>query len=112
MLCPSIKEGCCYPEICTAEGRCNYTGSPFNDAMCQQMLKSAGLPYPRTCRTCGLFGPCRYKFPTIPSEPPAPAPPAKKLDVLDEIQRICEQTHDRPYTALSLIHNLVLEAKR
>lgn len=27
---------------------------------CQRMLREAGKPYPRTCRTCGLSGPCRH----------------------------------------------------
>ncbi len=27
---------------------------------CQRLLMNEGKPYPRTCKVCGLFGPCHY----------------------------------------------------
>lgn len=29
-------------------------------ANCNKRLKASGSPYPRTCRLCGIFGPCKF----------------------------------------------------
>jgi hypothetical protein len=36
---------------------------------CQRELRAAGKPYPRTCPTCGLFGPCKFEIVSPPLAP-------------------------------------------
>lgn len=37
---------------------------------CTLLLQKQGKPYPRTCPTCGITGPCHYQTQIMPAEPP------------------------------------------
>lgn len=63
----------------------------MSELKCNDRLKERGLPYPRTCMECGLFGGCKY---SASAEPEGSGPFSLLGDVVEGLVELGKALSD------------------
>jgi len=119
--CPSIQDGCASPELCISEGCCHYTGSPFLESCCgKTRLVNAPCPIGHNCPHDRAFREVEFKPGWLNRDIERARDSiaadqydnARMVKALREILKVTGATHDRPYTALSIVDGLARDGLR